>query len=1447
MSFEGFDDWDEIFLDQAIRIEEDLIAMSAPNPTHHHHSILILDDPPSPSPLPVDYQSFSPPREFSQKDPQRPSNGFANITIGNSSPLVRRVGKGKEIEIDRLKVRVFTLLRSFDATLIFERTSNVYGVFVRLTSIPVSGGRRRWVSFPGGKGKVQGSGKIESSTRGHIAIDNNSHMAGQATNPFRRSEVRRGYASREAEEAGAEFQNRQNIALPVYGFDCRGTLGGRARSKRSIRKVRLTEPHWRWQKVQRQARKQHELRVEGEDGLKENIISKGAVRIELDVAIGEAEPRASPNLSASLRGLEKRPMLGQGSCDLIFTGGKGEADPRPVHIKNHFGALGSLDSDSWAGDAGPDNTKSGDPFSQDSKLGAFDKSLQLVSVSEGAEELPSSKGMTEAFRSILLRAIELASSSFASITILGDPKDSLQALQAYDSPLCSHKVLSSEFGESPLRLGCGSALRSSDGSFSGYSMGGVPEFVEDSQALLVRGNSSNDSHLVRRLVDYPSDLETSGRYSQERPKEPVEVLNNSQKHSSSPVMAGHSRELYQPIQVSQFALKNLEITYSEVDSSGGCGGDKGSADKGKSPTSYLYIPSSNMRESDSQENRPSVSNEGEPGKIMARSAGDQELVSRAESGQGGKVHKVGTLIPELGLSSKPTVDTAQIQSKGLVLLPQMNQEDVSNWVLNQMEGVSKVLGLSLNEHESEGRKLFQRIEGGEEQDCVELKKDRNKKEEQLKSVFSQIEAKDAEIHHLKSINVSMDCWKLGIEGIQNEASRRDVMTTRMVTAPERSAISFTFQHGGRGGSRGSFRGRGGYGGDSRRPEGFGDPTAHTATSTANSGFTIAPTSLLVPRDDMESLCHDFDEMFIINICCKTTYEIGYTGREYGALILDHPGISPQCQNANTSIDQAGPRTDHALMTFKSIGVQTDTSDECTDFTIKNDISSRHDLSNKLLGIWCCPGGQRSGRNLVSKLFITCATDFHVLFSCMSMSISSKITPDTLADESFSDAALHNDMQSVHSIETVKVSRLYSMLTKISNEMLQLDVLFEALLDLCVLENVVIVHRSLRIVRVILQQLLTLERRYDKRFVLHLFGDLCTLLRDNVMVKGICSKNNILEFHVPERKQTGVQFGLSRDETSFSGCISSSMKSNDVEFLFNKGHKNSSKLTSVGCLDWVSVFEMMHQIIMTNTEEGIRVEAMSIMNLILMRSNPYMEREKYGLTVVFETVSQLLRKEAGLCVQKQAVHLLFLLLNCPKLLIMCCSDYKDNEESTGAKDASAFRGFSILLEGLAECVACSGNGTEELKLRRHAIIVLAFVASSGKSGFEMLLNQGLSKRTNFLELIVRVLASEMDAEAAELAEPPEICIERTFLLREALILLNRLASNPIYSTAALGALTSSREMASLVIDVANRMSRKGKSYWKSDSTKKMQMREFEIVELARIFRTRVFTYLGNSIS
>ena len=81
-----------------------------------------------------------------------------------------------------------------------------------------------------------------------------------------------------------------------------------------------------------------------------------------------------------------------------------------------------------------------------------------------------------------------------------------------------------------------------------------------------------------------------------------------------------------------------------------------------------------------------------------------------------------------------------------------------------------------------------------------------------------------------------------------------------------------------------------------------------------------------------------------------------------------------------------------------------------------------------------------------------------------------------------------------------------------------------------------------------------------------------------------------------------------------------------------------------------------------------------------------------------------------------------------------------------------------------------------------------------------------------------------------------------MIREVLILLNRLVSNPVHSATVLRLLTNSRDMVSLTVDVANRLSRKDRKLNQSDSRTK-QMRESEIVDLGRIFKRRISTYLG----
>jgi hypothetical protein len=77
------------------------------------------------------------------------------------------------------------------------------------------------------------------------------------------------------------------------------------------------------------------------------------------------------------------------------------------------------------------------------------------------------------------------------------------------------------------------------------------------------------------------------------------------------------------------------------------------------------------------------------------------------------------------------------------------------------------------------------------------------------------------------------------------------------------------------------------------------------------------------------------------------------------------------------------------------------------------------------------------------------------------------------------------------------------------------------------------------------------------------------------------------------------------------------------------------------------------------------------------------------------------------------------------------------------------------------------------------------------------------------------------------------------MREALILLNRLASSPIYSKTTLDVLTRSKTCASLTIDIANRIPRIGRCGSHINSTHM----ELEIADLARVFQSRLFSFVA----
>ncbi|XP_026656589.2 protein SENSITIVE TO UV 2 isoform X4 [Phoenix dactylifera] len=602
-----------------------------------------------------------------------------------------------------------------------------------------------------------------------------------------------------------------------------------------------------------------------------------------------------------------------------------------------------------------------------------------------------------------------------------------------------------------------------------------------------------------------------------------------------------------------------------------------------------------------------------------------------------------------------------------------------------------------------------------EHKCMELKKDRAWKDEQLKCAFSQIEAKDAEIRSLKGANL--------------DASKLDLH------------------------NNGSFV----------------DQAGHSRIN------------------------EDKGTQSITQALQRTTDS--YYGRSKGA-------------NGPSDFVQ-----DYSLITPK-------------------DLAEEH-ISSKLLAIWVSPNNRNTGRNLISKLVVSCSADFCVLFRCLSM--TSKMDLDCPSDKRFADMALDGLSQPFLLTDAAKVSRLYAILMKMHKEVGQLHAFLEALLDLCTLENVVLVHRSLRILHAILQLLPSWDTSSNPRYRNNVLIDQ-SLKNEVYEEKSVEFENQIVEFHNSEE-------ACNKGESS--SLFSTDKRSFDLENLCKE--KLGSNDTVLSSESWISIFGAMKQVALRIGKECVQIETLSIMILILMRSNPNAERKRFGLLSFLEFVPRLLQKEVGLHVQKQTVHLLFLLLNCPEMLMMFCSGGKvgmEQEETVDGHIDALQRAISSVLEVLSECLASGGTGSLELKLHKQIIILLAHIASYGQSGFEVLLNPVRPQGLNFLGLLVRVLASEMDAEITDFAKMHALCKERTSLMREALILLNRLASHPTYSRAALDALTSSNSTASLTIDVANRIPQKSRGCWKHGGRKTTQI-EGEIMDLARLFRSRVFAFLGES--
>ncbi|PUZ73892.1 hypothetical protein GQ55_1G022800 [Panicum hallii var. hallii] len=472
--------------------------------------------------------------------------------------------------------------------------------------------------------------------------------------------------------------------------------------------------------------------------------------------------------------------------------------------------------------------------------------------------------------------------------------------------------------------------------------------------------------------------------------------------------------------------------------------------------------------------------------------------------------------------------------------------------------------------------------------------------------------------------------------------------------------------------------------------------------------------------------------------------------------------------------------------IKAIGVQTDSTSDSGHLECKKISVER--ISSNLRAIWGMPTNTLSRRNLISKIIVSCSEEILSLLQCTRLTDNCQTSSE--ASSSMNEA----------------ISQVYDMFTKMNNEKIPIQTFLEALLNLCAFDNAAIVSRTLRILLSILQHLLNYGTKSSER--------------TNVSVEPYAN------MHM-------------EDNHKDSSALLSPL---DAENLLRQHNM------SLPFAFWSSVFTVMLQIVIKYSEETIRTDALSVMILILRTTDPKEERHRFGFTSVMTRLHLLLQKENGLLVKKHSVRLLFLLLNCPVMLKLLCSGGKDGSEQmesegckndrlkllcSGGKDGSEqmesegrendrSQVISSVLVDLSECLSCEATCSLEIELCRLVIVLLAYIASSGKLGYEMLIGPVSARGASFLELIMQVLASQMQYETQELLK------ERCLLMREALILLNRLASHANFSKPTLEVLTSSKLCATLTIDVANRLpqTRMGN----------------DLAELAQKFRSRVYAFL-----
>ncbi|MCO5564909.1 hypothetical protein L7F22_018577 [Adiantum nelumboides] len=452
--------------------------------------------------------------------------------------------------------------------------------------------------------------------------------------------------------------------------------------------------------------------------------------------------------------------------------------------------------------------------------------------------------------------------------------------------------------------------------------------------------------------------------------------------------------------------------------------------------------------------------------------------------------------------------------------------------------------------------------------------------------------------------------------------------------------------------------------------------------------------------------------------------------------------------------------------------------DCTSETV-TDKSWKHLFSMNLLNIWCPRNMKEASKGIVLKLLAACEADMQILSSVMigGADISKQLRDgQSTYEASSSEAKKNNSNLHISSVEgssaAMKTNSFASILVKVANGLVPSWSLFPAVLELSEVEHVHVSESALRVLNCMLTQ--------DEGCHEYLFGrKVLTPQPEKELLKAAGLRPFFKEIACrPFQGLNGDSFPanmlkryfssprISWHNRDFPQCQPNGQGVSPQENLCPPFvEKNILEGVSLGSRNQGAMMGRLFKRALgkavKSRSEAIGVTAVSILVTLATNTEPYCGREYFGFTLFDGSLASLLRLSASLDVRLQAVRLVHSLLHCPPLLKRFLDIHEQFDQNTAAPDSKQSnelneelifnkrsadknvclqngedvsaqfelaralchaeeKGSFEVLEGLTICISFDGLSSQAYSLRRNALRVLTFIATSGQKGAAFLL-------------------------------------------------------------------------------------------------------------------------------